>query len=122
MNKRLENAIDKFLEEKRKSDHGEYAEVTPKDMDNLFYVIELLISSKWEIDSDGDFPVEIHITNRHTHQRNHYLNIPYLHKCKTKSDFNEYIRCIMANAALSGDEVRSVASWISRTMEDNLRE
>lgn len=118
MNKRLEGAIERFLEEKRKSNHGEYAEVTLEDMQNFLNVIDLLMSAKWEEDADGDYPIDIHLTNRHTHQRSHYMNVPYLHKCKTKSDFDEYIRRVMANASLAGEEVRSGASWISRALEE----
>lgn len=118
MNKRLQSAIENFLEEKRKSDHGEYAEVTRQDMENFQYVVQLLIDAKWDEDADGDYPVDVRVTNRHTHDRSRYLNVPYLHKCKTQSDFDEYIRCVMANSSIAGEEVRSGAAWISRALEE----
>ena len=122
MNKRLEDAINRFLEEKRKSDHGEYAEVTLEDIQNFQRVIDLLMAAKWDEDADGDYPIEVHLVNRHTHQHSHYINVPYLHKCKTQADFDGYIRCVMANASLAGEEVKLGASWISRALEEKIND
>jgi len=118
MDKRLEEAIKKFLSERRESKFGEYAEVTQKDMENLFYVIELLISQKWDSDADGDYPVEVKVVDRHKFARSSYVLVPYLHKCKTSADIQDYINRVMINVSIAGEELRSGSAWISRAFED----
>lgn len=83
MNQRLSKRIDKFLNEKRKSTQGGWADVKPNDLSELEGIVQDLIKSKFQPDSDGSYPVETIFVNRQTHERMHYQPVPYSHKDPT---------------------------------------
>lgn len=83
MKKSLENAIEAFLADKRKS-RGGWAEVTQTDMDLLVKVCNELRQGKCQRDPDGDIPIEFDLVNRCTHESNNYLSTRYTHKLATE--------------------------------------
>lgn len=73
----LNRAIDKFLEARRESVGGGWAKIVDGDIALLGMVIRMLREMKCEADADGDYPIEVAITNRRTHQRSHFMAVPY---------------------------------------------
>ena len=63
MNKTLQNRIESFLSEKRKSSGG-WAEITDGDVAALSVIIDQLIKLKCEPDPDGDYPINFALVNR----------------------------------------------------------
>lgn len=77
MNRRLVERIEKFLAERRESEGGGWAQITPKDMLQLSGVIEALIEAKCEKDADGDMPIEFTLVNRREGKSSSYRPLPY---------------------------------------------
>ena len=77
MSTHLDGLIDRFLEDHRDSHRGGWAQITPEDVANLRELIQWLIELKCEPDADGDYPIEVHLVNRRTHERMHYRPTPY---------------------------------------------
>ena len=75
--RRLGDLIDSFLEDRRESFGGGWAQITPEDVDQLREIIRWLIELKCDRDADGDLPIECKLVNRRTHERLHYYPIPY---------------------------------------------
>lgn len=92
MKKRLENKINKFLKEKRKSDSG-YAPVEKNDISDLNDIINLLLESKFELDCDGDLPVNWEVLDRTKYEpHTAIIPVPYSHK-----DKEGHIKAITSN-------------------------
>lgn len=83
MSNRIHNLVDEFLRVRRNSDGG-WAQVTSTDLLFLNGIITQLLVEKFQEDSDGDLPVEFNIINRNTHQKVHYLPVPYTHPATVK--------------------------------------
>lgn len=79
MNRKTQELIEQFLSEKRRSNRGGWAEVTDKDIKLLDDIICQLVKSKCEPDADGDYPIQVKLINRRTHERLHFLPVPYSH-------------------------------------------
>ena len=115
MKKKTRELLDKFLADRRKSDGG-YALVEKSDIDLFYRLIYALIEEKWQNDCDGDYPVEVKIINRRTHERMHYLPVPYLHKCKTEDDFLQYIHAVNCNVGTACGKFDLSSGMISQYM------
>lgn len=76
MNDKLQKALGSFLAERRESEGG-WAKVTDKDIEQLRKLCRLLIEAKCEADPDGDYPIEVTVVNRRTHQGIPYDPMPY---------------------------------------------
>ncbi|GAG29781.1 unnamed protein product [marine sediment metagenome] len=74
--KRVHNAVDKFLAEKRVSTGG-YAPCSDDDFAEMIELFERLISAKFGLDPDGDLPVQLVLVNRLTHEPLHYQPVLY---------------------------------------------
>lgn len=74
--KQLDKKIDEFLAERRKSDGG-YPEVTDKDLEQLYDIVQGLADLKAERDCDNDQGIEFLIYSRREHERLHYAAVPY---------------------------------------------
>ncbi len=69
--------VSDWLEKGQVKSDGGYAPVSGGDFQELEEIICALIRARWEIDPDGDLPVEVTLVNRTTHQRLHYRPVPY---------------------------------------------
>lgn len=76
----LRDKISVFLIERRLSKGGGYAEVTDKDIQDLYEIIEDLVDLKCDRDGSWELPIEVQLINRRTHQRSHYEAVPYSHQ------------------------------------------
>lgn len=107
--KDLHKKIDAFLSKRRRSrGGGGWAEVEDKDIEDLREIAETLISLKCETDADGDYPIEIEITNRRTHMRSHFQPVPY-----DKIDHDQYFGRTELNFDIALDAYR-----IARRLDD----
>lgn len=101
--KDLHDKIDAFLSKRRRSSRGGgWAEVEDKDIEDLREIAETLISLKCETDADGDYPIEIEITNRRTHMRSHFQPVPY-----EKNDHDQYFGRTELNFDIALDAYRT---------------
>ena len=115
MDSNLKRMIAKFLAECRESDGG-YAPVTESDMEQLEAIIAILVSTKFEPDPDGDFPVEWKLINRNTHHGMHYRPVPYSLDAGPESALDIH-QAITLNFGLANDDM----SRYHREFEDVLR-
>lgn len=101
--KDLRDKIDAFLSKRRRSSRGGgWAEVEDKDIEDLREIAKTLISLKCETDADGDYPIEIEITNRRTHMRSHFQPVPY-----DKVDHDQYFSRTELNFDIALDAYRT---------------
>lgn len=77
--KALHEAVDAFLENRRESKRGGWADVQPGDILDLDFIIDELIELKFERDCDGDQTVLIPptIDRNDTYDLPRYRTIPY---------------------------------------------
>lgn len=85
MTPELKNKIDDFLSEKRES-HGDYAEITQQDVNQLNEIVHMLVEEKCDPDPDGDYPIDIHLVNRVRFEPVQFFLIPYRHHLRDKND------------------------------------
>jgi len=97
---KMDRKVEKFLQERRESDGG-YAPVTIQDHTGLCEILELLVEMKWGPDPDGDFPVEVKITNRHAQERLQFQPLPYWHKAETELQKRQILQDAMYNLAMA---------------------
>lgn len=110
---RLYSMIDGFLQERRESHGGGWAQITGDDVKQLSSIIDALVKLKCEKDADGDCPIEWDLTNRRTHQRSHYIQIPYDRKLDddgekrelTDDEREDRLELLMFNLGLAQDAV-----------------
>lgn len=74
--KRIHDAVDKFLAEKRVSTGG-WAPCSDADLAELSDLIDRLITAKFGPDPDGDYPVRFQLVNRLTHESLRFDPVPY---------------------------------------------
>lgn len=72
----LYNKIDEFLAEHRESVGG-WVFVAPKDLEQLDEIINWLLAAKYDLDHDGDLPVEFKLIDRTRFERMYYKPVPY---------------------------------------------
>ena len=106
MTDKLGNMIDTFLSQRRESDDGGWAPVTPDDMKQLDGILWALIEAKWGKDPDGDRPVEYTLVDRTRYERNCFFSPHYWDwdKSQPEQKRNNILRDHMANTriAISG--------------------
>lgn len=88
---KMEDLLEQFLKERRISKGG-WAEVTDEDKTLLSSLLRELLLLKFELDPDGDLPVEYVLVDRTERQSLHYRSVPYFHK-----DSNGAFRVAFAN-------------------------
>jgi hypothetical protein len=76
LTKKLQTQIEKFLENKKKSEGG-WAPVDEGEIDELSEIVYALIEAKYQRDPDGDLPVSAHLTDRTRFKLPLILPIPH---------------------------------------------
>lgn len=74
-----------FLQERRVSSGG-YAEITERDIKDLYQLIDAIIVAKCAPDPDGDYPIDFKLIDRTKYWPMHYLPEPYDHELKNVED------------------------------------
>lgn len=77
MNQKLAKKIEAYLATRVKSQNGDWAEVTDKDLNTLYEIISGLIHAKYAPDADGDIPIEFRLIDRTKTRRLNYRPVPY---------------------------------------------
>ncbi|MHC4188403.1 MAG: hypothetical protein ACYSUB_01800 [Planctomycetota bacterium] len=101
----LDSLINRFLDDRRKSDGSGWACITSEDMDTLREIIHELIELKCEPDADGDYPIEFKLINRRTHERMCYRPLPYRRQQNDTVSHAELMRILTANLRLAADSL-----------------
>lgn len=104
MNQKLQQAIESFLADRRKSEGG-FAPVEKGDMKKLYRVLDLLIDAKWQKDPDGDLPVNYKLIDRTRYEPMHFFTVPYEHKAKTDEEREDILDRHLTNLRMSADRV-----------------
>lgn len=110
----LDSLIDRFLEDHREcSAGGGWAQITEKDITRLYEIVWELIELKCDKDADGDLPIEFKIINRRTHERLHYMAVPY-REGRDENDneieavpFMDMMQILLLNLNLASDRVNN---------------
>ena len=76
-NPNLREMIDMFLEERRESLGGGWAEITEHDVGMLYRIVWELLSLKCDKDADGDYPIQVKLVNRRIFEADHFSSVPY---------------------------------------------
>jgi hypothetical protein len=107
-----------FLSDRRHSTGG-YAEVKPEDMGILSRIMLRLIERKFEVDPDGDLPVEFQLIDRTRYEPMHFEPVPYMHKSKNEKDREDIFSLHMLNLVLSTSAVDRAYRilWLERLRE-----
>lgn len=92
--------INKFLETRNESYRGGWAKVSDQDMNDLWNIIDNLLSLKFSEDADGDLPINIHINNRNINEKMHFRPVPYDH-----NNFEEAFRIALSNLRIATERV-----------------
>jgi len=107
----LNGLIDRFLEDHRESLGGGWAEITPEDINDLYEIIRELIDLKCDKDADGDFPIQVKIVNRRTHEHLHYDAVPYReqrtedNEVEREVPFMDMLRVLMMNLNMASNRL-----------------
>lgn len=106
----LDNLIDRFLEDHRESHRGGWAKITPEDVTLLWEIVHELVELKCDADADGDYPVEVHLVNRRTHERMHYSPIPYREQHKDDGSveiipFQDMLRVLTGHVSMAASRL-----------------
>ena len=72
----LFSLVTEWLDGYRDSDGG-YANITTEDIIELHSIARRLIELKCQSDCDGDYPLEIRLTNRTKCRSNRFRDVPY---------------------------------------------
>ena len=108
----LDSLIDRFLEDHRESTGG-WALITKEDIDLLHEIVWELVTLKCDADPDGDYPVQVKIVNRRTHEPMHYFALPYREQRNDdrevthKVPFVELLRILTANLHIAADRLET---------------
>lgn len=100
----IDTLLDSLLTERRKSDSS-YAPVTDEDWETLCRLFNQILLAKFELDADGDLPIEYTLVNRHTHSRDQYLLIKYPKDASTKQELMDIIRRLSINVGIAANEL-----------------
>lgn len=101
LKKTAHKALDKFLEEHRVSEVGEYAPFTKQDEEDFYALIERISEAKFVADADGDRPLEVKLVNRTRQESCPYFVEEYLYKMTTSKEVLSYMRSMQANARMA---------------------
>lgn len=106
----LDNMIVEFLEDHRESHRGGWARITPRDVTLLRDIIDQLVKLKCEKDADGDYPIEVRVVNRRTHERMHYSPVPYREQQKDNGTvklipFQDMLRVLSGHVQLAASRL-----------------
>lgn len=74
---KLLQQLERFLKERRRSEGG-YAQITHQDMNDLYAIIRTIIKEKCEADPDGDYPIDVQLTDRTRFRPLHFMPVPYI--------------------------------------------
>lgn len=78
--KKVHDAIDKFLKERKMCERGGYPKVTEADINSLYQLFDKIIDAKFQNDCDGDAPVTVRFVNRTEEHMPHFVPIPHRDK------------------------------------------
>lgn len=99
--KRLAKKIEAFLSERRRSEHGEWADISNDDITDLWKIVNMLIAHKCQPDMEGGYPIQVQLVNRQTHEAMHYVPVRYLHKAKSNQEVLEILNRRLMNLSLA---------------------
>jgi len=102
--------IDEFVKVRNESTRGGgYAEVDPKDVEELYGIFYNIVDLKYGEDADGDTPIDINILDRTRFEpRCGDLPVPYTHKAKTVEEYDEILDRAICNAGSAMDRVSRI--------------
>lgn len=103
--KEAHELLDEFLNNYCKSDGGGYAPFTTEDQATLVELLRKIREVKFEVDSDGDLPLEFKIINRTKSEPMHFFVLPYLHQ-QDRKGIIEYLTLANTNMQIAADIVR----------------
>jgi hypothetical protein len=83
--------LQKWFDGPKSESDGGYAKVSDDDWYELHDLFYGLIEARWEEDPDGDLPVEFRLTNRNTHERNHFQSVPRAAEVDNDYDSPDYM-------------------------------
>jgi flagellar biosynthesis component FlhA len=69
--------VKKFVQNKSCSLDSGYAVVAKKDIDEMYDLIERMVELRFELDSDGDYPIDFKLIDRTRFQSSNYRLIPH---------------------------------------------
>jgi hypothetical protein len=105
-NGKLIERIADFINDKRKSERGGWAEVREKDMTELDEILDGIISSKWEQDADGDLPINCKLIDRTKFEPDHFFVLPYLdHNSYREKSWPEQQKAMLEYIDLAGANI-----------------
>ncbi len=84
--------VEDFLETRVLSKDGNFAPVSDDDVDCLINIFHEIVGTKWERDTDGDWPIDVIVIDRTKYEYMHYRPVAYRHL-----DKEQYRKNIVTN-------------------------
>jgi hypothetical protein len=104
MDKKLADKIDKFLEIRNISNNDDYSSCSKDDIQTLYEIFNDIINAKF----DRDYPIELSIINKTTHESIRYLPIRYMHKTTTEDEINDIIEIAGVNVSIASEKLNQL--------------
>ncbi len=101
-----------FLQNRRTSAGG-YAKVETKDLSLLRDVIQQLLLEKFEVDPDGDLPINVKIIDRTMFEPIHYQPVPYYHKAIDALAKTDRLKVLATNLKIAANSL-----WLHISLEE----
>ncbi len=91
---------------------GGYAPCSKEEQLEFYKLLNAIIEAKFAPDCDGDLPIEYTIVNRNTHERLHFLPMPYYFDAD-RDQLLKALRIANVNAGLGRSEVDRLINILS---------
>ena len=122
MKQELHDMLEKFLSTQSKSDGG-WAAVSYEDMENLYDIFHKIIEMKYEVDADGDVPVQVKLVDRTKFQKLPYLPLPLMGGYpKSAEEFQDALRYASSNLSMAQHDLLWVTQNIDEVMNRTKKE
>ena len=113
----IHTRLNKFLEVQKLSDGG-YAEVSNEEFSELSELINDIIHLKYEMDCDGDIPIEFALTDRNKYERSRFFPMPYTHNATTLKELIDALSCAEYNLATAQTQIKNIVNSIRWLIQD----
>ena len=114
----LEQKIRKFLAEPKKTEDDGWPEVKPREIAQLYDIVDELIRAKWEPDCDGDVAVRVNLTALPAEYLYHHLPVPRTSNKSTHQQLAHALSMAHGNLGIAVEVLRQITTDIQFKQED----